>query len=77
VVPGHGDVGDKNCISEMYETVTIWMDAVKDAIAKGMTFEDAQKKVTMAKQFPNMSQDERTAGIIRMNVARLYEALKK
>jgi glyoxylase-like metal-dependent hydrolase (beta-lactamase superfamily II) len=77
VVPGHGDVGDKSCIAEMYETVTTWLETVKDAIGKGMTMEEVQKKVTMLKQFPNLPRDERTAGIVRMNVTRLYEVLKK
>jgi cyclase len=77
VVPGHGDVGDKGVFGEMYKTVSIWIDAVKEAIAKGMTLEETQKKVTMVKQFPNIPGDERTAGIISMNVARLYEVYKK
>jgi hypothetical protein len=61
----------------MYDTVTTWINTVKDAIAKGMTLKEAQSKVTMAKQFPNLPRDERTAGIIQMNVTRLYEVLKK
>ncbi len=77
VVPGHGDVGDKTCIKEMYYTVTIWLNTIKDAIAKGMTLQEVQSKVTMAKEFPNLPRDERTNGIIQMNVTRLYEILKK
>ena len=77
VVPGHGEVGDKSCFKEMYDVVTLWINAVKEAIAKGMTAEEAQKKVTMTKQFPNIPRDERTAGIISMNVARIYEVYKK
>jgi cyclase len=77
VVPGHGDVGDKTCIKEMYDNVTIWINTVRDAIAKGMTLEEAQNKVTMEKQLPNLPRDERTAGIIKMNVTRLYEILRK
>jgi glyoxylase-like metal-dependent hydrolase (beta-lactamase superfamily II) len=77
VIPGHGDVGDKSCIKEMYDTVTIWVNTIKDAIAKGMTLKEVQSQVTMAKQFPNLPRDERTAGIIQMNVTRLYEILKK
>jgi glyoxylase-like metal-dependent hydrolase (beta-lactamase superfamily II) len=77
VVPGHGDVGNKTCIKEMYDTVTIWIDTVKEAIAKGMTLEETQKQVTMTKQFPNLPRDERTSGVIQMNVTRLYEVLKK
>ncbi len=77
VVPGHGDVGDKACIKEMYDNVNIWINTVKDAIAKGMTLEEAKKKITMIEQLPNLPHDERTAGIIQMNVTRLYEVLKK
>jgi glyoxylase-like metal-dependent hydrolase (beta-lactamase superfamily II) len=77
VVPGHGEVGDKTVFKEMEGVVNIWIDTVKEAIAKGMTLEEAQKTITMAKQFPNFPRDERTAGIIKMNVTRLYEVLKK
>ncbi|MHB8105332.1 MAG: MBL fold metallo-hydrolase [Dehalococcoidales bacterium] len=77
VIPGHGDVGNKSCISEMYDTVSIWLNTVKETIAKGMTLKEVQSKVTMAKQFPNLPRDERTNGIIQMNVTRLYEILKK
>jgi cyclase len=77
VVPGHGDVGDKSCIPEMYNTVTTWIETVKEAIAQGMTRQEAQKKVTMVKQFPNLPRDERTAGIVVMNVGSLYDILEK
>jgi hypothetical protein len=42
-----------------------------------MTLEEVQKKVKLAEKFPWLPGDERTAGVIRMNVARLYEVLKK
>jgi cyclase len=77
VVPGHGEVGDRTCIKEMYDTVSTWLSTIKDAIKKGMTLQEVQSKVTMAKEFPNLPRDERTTGIIQMNVTRLYEILKK
>jgi cyclase len=77
VIPGHGDVGDKSCFKEMYATVTTWINTVKEAIAKGMTKDEVLKKVTMKAQFPDLPRDERTAGVISMNVARLYEVYKK
>jgi cyclase len=77
VVPGHGDVGDKTCIREMYNNLTIWINTVKEAIAKGMTLEEVQNKVTMEKQLPNLPRDERTPDVVKMNVTRLYEILKK
>jgi glyoxylase-like metal-dependent hydrolase (beta-lactamase superfamily II) len=77
VVPGHGPVTDKSSFSKMHKNVSIWINAVAEAIAQGMTVEEVQQKVTMVKQFPDMPRDERTAGVVRMNVARIYETLKK
>ena len=77
VVPGHGDVGDKSCITKMQKTVSTWINTVKEAIAKGMTLKEVQQKVTMHKQFPDLPRDERTTGVVSMNVTRLYEVLKK
>jgi cyclase len=77
VVPGHGKVCDKSYLREMHKIITTWMDTVADAIAQGMTLEEAQEKVKLAEKFPWLPRDERTAGVIRMNVARLYEVLKK
>jgi len=77
VVPGHGDVGDKSIISEMYDNVNIWINTVKDAIKKGMSLKETQKQVTMVQQFPDLPRDERTVGVIQTNVTRLYEVYKK
>ncbi len=77
VVPGHGEVGDKSCISEMYDILTIWVETVEKAIAQGMTRQEAQQKLTMFKQFPNLPRDKHTAEVIAMNVGRLYDVLKK
>jgi hypothetical protein len=76
VVPGHGSITDKSCFAQMYKVVTIWIDTVADTIAKGMTLEEAQDKVTMFEQCPDMPQDERTSEIVRMNVTRICETLK-
>jgi len=77
VVPGHGDVGDKSLFKEMYDKVTIWSEAVKGAIKKGMTVEEAQKNLDMAKKFPDLVVDERTKGIIAMNIGAIYKYYKK
>lgn len=77
VVPGHGEVGDKSVFQEMEDVVNIWINTIKEAIAKGMTLEEAQKTLTMAKQFPDFPRDERTKGIIAMNVTSIYKYYKK
>jgi cyclase len=77
VIPGHGDVGGKDNIELMRKNVITWVETVKKAIAAGMTLEEAQKKLDMHKEFPHFPHDERTAGIVKMNVTRLYELYKK
>jgi cyclase len=77
VVPGHGSVCKKSYIKEMYKIVKTWIDTVAAAVARGMSSEEVQDKVTMYEQFPQLPHDERTVGVIRMNVARIYETLKK
>jgi len=77
VVPGHGEVGDKSVFQEMEDVVNIWINTVKEAIAKGMTLEEIQKTLTMTKEFPNLPRDERTKGIITMNLASIYKYYKK
>jgi len=77
VVPGHGPVTDKSYFKQMYKIVKGCMDAVRAAIAKGMSLAEAQEKVTFAEIFPNIPRDERTVMVIRMNVGRLYDILKK
>ncbi len=78
LVPGHGAVCDRSYVPEMRSVIQSWIDAVKGAIAQGLTVEEAQDKLTdidpyaveggieaMARQLP------------RINVARLYQVLKE
>jgi hypothetical protein len=77
VVPGHGEVQEKSYLPQMKKTIQTWISTVAGAIAKGMPLEEAQEKLTLAEEFPNLPRDEHTTNIIRTNVARLYEYLKK
>jgi cyclase len=77
VVPGHGDVGGKECFKEMYDKVTVWSETVKESIKKGLTVEEAQKTLTMYDKFPSLPKDERTKGIIAMNVGAVYKYFKE
>jgi cyclase len=76
VVPGHGEVQEKNYLAQMKKNIRTWISTVDDAVKKGMTLEEAQEKLTLEKEFPNLSGDARTANIIRTNIARVYEYLK-
>ena len=76
VVPGHGEVQDKSYLLQMGKNIRTWLDTVAAAMKKGMTPAEAQEKLTMAKEFPNLPRDQRTANIIRSNIARIYDYLK-
>ena len=77
VVPGHGPVSDKSCIQEMKSTVQTWIDAVREAINKGMSSEEAMERVSLLHLYPDPNADpEKRAAIYRMSIGRLYEMLK-
>jgi cyclase len=76
VIPGHGEVQDKSYIAQMIKNIQTWIGVVAEAIKKGMTLEEAQKNVTMVKEFPDLTKNLPMPGLIPMNVARLYEYLK-
>jgi glyoxylase-like metal-dependent hydrolase (beta-lactamase superfamily II) len=76
VVPGHGEVGDKSVFKEMYDNVVIWTKTVKKAIAAGKSEEETMKTTDMYKKLPNLPRDERTPGIIAMNLGAIYKYYK-
>lgn len=78
LVPGHGEVCDRSYIPEMSAFIQAWIDAVSEAISKGMSLEEAQDKVSLLDRYPMQAGNEAMGPQIqRMNVARLYEVLKK
>lgn len=77
VVPGHGEVCDKSCFSQMSDIVKSWIEVVTDAINKGLSLEEAFVEVPKAPMFANVSMEGRPEGFLNMNIERLYNILKK
>ena len=78
LVPGHGSICSRSYIPEMSAFIQAWIDAVAAAIKKGMSLEEAQDKVSLLDRYPMEAGSEPMAQQVqRMNVARLYEVLKK
>jgi glyoxylase-like metal-dependent hydrolase (beta-lactamase superfamily II) len=77
VVPGHGGVTDKSAFRRMAKIIRDCLDEVQKVIDQGMSLAEAQEKVTFAKVFAHLPDNERKKMVIRMNVGRLYEYLKK
>jgi len=78
LVPGHGAVCDRSYIPEMRSIIQSWIDAVKRAIADGLTVEEAQDRLTNIDPYTVESGiEEFSRQLPRINVARLYQVLKE
>jgi cyclase len=79
VVPGHGDVAGKNSITEMIAHIQAWIDPVAKAISRGMNLEEIVEKVPadLPGQVAGIPGEDRMAGMLRMNIERIYQYLKK
>jgi len=78
LVPGHGGICDRSYLPEMGAFIQAWIDAVSAAIDKGMSLEEAQEKVSLLDRYPMQPGGEAMGEMLqKMNVARMYEVLKK
>ncbi|MFH0846486.1 MAG: MBL fold metallo-hydrolase [Chloroflexota bacterium] len=78
VVPGHGNICDRSYIPEMSAFVRDWVTAVRKAIRQGMSLEQAQNTISFLDRYPMAPGYEAMGQMIQsMNVARLYQVLKK
>ena len=76
LIPGHGPVCDKSYISKMSTSVQAWIDMISAAIDKGMSLDEVGNSaaIQFADEISNM---RRSKEMLRMNVASLYQILKK
>ncbi|MDD5190160.1 MAG: MBL fold metallo-hydrolase [Dehalococcoidales bacterium] len=75
VVPGHGEVCDAGYFPEMRACVQEWVDTVNDTIKQGLALEEAINKVTILDRY--QLDPEMRKMLLRFNVGRLYQVLKK
>jgi cyclase len=72
VVPGHGEVGDKEAVRSFKTFLEQCIGTVREAIEKGMSRKDAVDTIQFEDLLPTRHPGRETQ---RMNVARLYEML--
>ena len=77
IVPGHGKICDRAYITTMSASIRNWIDVVGGVIKSGLSMEEAQNRLSLPQLFPGLPVEERMAEIKRMNIAHLYEVLKK
>ena len=76
IVPGHGEICDRTYIREMRAFIQDWIEAVKSAIDRGMSLQEAQNKISFLERYPMQKGTEPMAqDVQRMNVARLFNLL--
>ena len=76
IVPGHGELTDKNYIKEISSYIQEWIDAVKFAIDRGSSKEEAMNSISFLERYPMHSGSSGTE-LQRRNVSRIYELLMK
>jgi glyoxylase-like metal-dependent hydrolase (beta-lactamase superfamily II) len=76
-VPGHGEVCGKAYLPEQAAFIQEWKAYVKDAIDRGMTRDEAVERLTaMTGRYPmDVGQDGMAPGVMKRNVANLYDYL--
>ena len=77
LVPGHGPVCDKNYIPKMIANIQGWIDAVTTAINQGKSLEETQDSLSRLALGPPTANTPMSQQMQRMNVASLYEILRK
>ena len=76
IVPGHGEVCDKHSIRELAAFIEEWISAVKEAIRKGMSKEEAMATISFLDRYPMPSVLQSWGpDLQRWNVGRLYHLL--
>jgi len=78
VVPGHGDISNKDCLKEQADIIRQWVEVVQSAIKQGLTEEEAAAKITCPDPHPKQANTPMTeAELNRAIVARLYHLYSK
>jgi glyoxylase-like metal-dependent hydrolase (beta-lactamase superfamily II) len=72
-IPGHGEVCTKAYLKKQASFIKEWIAAIKEAIQKGWSLEEAQQRISFLDRYP-MGQGLEAFGpeLQKMNVARLY-----
>jgi len=72
-IPGHGEVCTKAYLDEQASFIKEWIASIQEAIKKGWSLEEAQKRISFLDRFP-MGTGLEAFGpeLQKMNVARLY-----
>ena len=78
IVPGHGAVCDKQALGEMATLINDWLQAVRSAMAEGLSREEAARTISLLDRAPmGLGMEAFGRELQRMNVDRLYDLLSR
>jgi len=76
-VPGHGEPCSQAYLDEQASFIRDWVSAIKEAVSKGWSMEEAQERISFLDRYPmSAGREEFGPELQGMNVARLYELVK-
>ena len=78
IIPGHGEVCPMSYIDEQATFIKDWIAAVKDAVSKGWSLEEAQERISFLDHYPMLNgMEDFGPQLQKINVARLYALAKE
>ena len=78
LVPGHGEICNRDYLPEMSAFINDWINAVSDAIDKGMSLEEAKDTIDFFDRYPMLPGSESMKKWLQQgNVDRLYKIISR
>lgn len=78
LVPGHGRICRKDYLSEQADFIREWVGTVKEAIAGGLTREEAHRTISFIDRYPMDTGLESIGEMVQhMNIDRLYDLYER
>jgi cyclase len=76
VVPGHGEVCGKEAFSQMSINVKDWVNAISDAISRGLGVKETIEEISRDDRFAGVPREGPEAGFLKSNIESLFNILK-
>ncbi|MDY6834844.1 MAG: MBL fold metallo-hydrolase [Chloroflexota bacterium] len=78
IIPGHGNICQKDYLKQQTSIIQGWIDVMSRAIDEGMSHEEAAKMISSTEQYTKeLGLGNFSPEVQLMNVRRLYDQLKK
>jgi len=77
IVPGHGEVCSPEYLDEQASFIREWISAIKEAVTKGWSIEEAEKRISFLDRYPADEEMQEVAKELhKMSIVHLYTLAK-